>query len=143
MVFVVIPYVKGNDVEHAIITEGFLFFIMGEVVFLYPSCAKRVKADGEKEAGQQVYDGFRTEGHPDTGCKTDLSQPVQCYPFIKGLDLAETGDAEDLEYRIEKQPDDLADKEVVDEFGFPAVGQVGVEFMNTLERVMLNVISFE
>jgi len=37
MVFIVIAHVEGNDIQYAIIAKGFLFFVMGKVMFLDPA----------------------------------------------------------------------------------------------------------
>jgi hypothetical protein len=112
-------------------------------MFLYPTGAQGMEAYGEKEAQQQVYDGFRAEGYPDGGDKSYFRGPVQGHPFIKGLYLAQPGDTEDLEYGIEQQPDHFTDEEIIDEPGFPTVREVGVEFVNALEGMMLYVVAFE
>jgi len=121
MVFVVVAYVEGDDVQYAIVAECFLFFVMGEVVLLDPTGAQGVQAYGEEEAGKEIYDGFRTEGIPHTGCKSDLRQPVERNPFVERLDLFQAGDAENLEDRVEKQPDHFTDEIVIDQFCFPAI----------------------
>src|ERR1700742_1372927 len=109
VVFVVIADVEGYDVEDAIVAEGLLLLIVCEVVFLYPTGAQRVEADGEEEAQEKGDDGFGAEGDPDTGDEGGFRGPVEGDPFVEGFDLAQAGDAEDLEKRIEQQPDHLAD----------------------------------
>ena len=143
MVFVMVTDVKGYCVEHAIITKRFLQLVVGEVVFLYPACAKGMETDGEEEAEQEIGDRFRAKEIPDGGDENGFSGPVERYPFVKRLYLPEAGNAEYLENGVEKQPDDLADKEVIDEFGFPAIGEIGVELVNALEGMVFYVVTLE
>ena len=69
MVFVVIAHVEGNDIQYAVVAKGFLFFVMGEIMFLDPPGAQWVKSYGEEEAGKKIYDGFGAEGIPHAGCE--------------------------------------------------------------------------
>lgn len=143
VVFVMIADIESYDIKHAVVAEGLLLFVMGQVVFLYPAGAEGVKADGEEETQQQVTDGLRAEEIPDSGNEDGFGREVEGHPFIEGLDLAESLDAEDLEQGIEQQPDDLADEIVVDQFCLPPVGQVGIQFVYTLEGVMFDMITLE
>jgi len=143
VVFVVLSYVEGDDVLYAIVAESFLFFVMGEVVLLDPTGAEWVLTYREEEACKQVYDGFGTEGIPHTGRKSDFRQPVERYPFVEGFDLFQAGDAEDLEDRVEEQPEHFTDEIVIDELCFPPIGQVSIQFMYALERVMFDMVAFE
>ena len=112
--FVMVADVEGYDIEDAVVAEGLLLFVVGQVVFLYPPCAQRVKANGEEEAQQQVGYGLRAKKVPDGGDEDYFGSEVEGDPFIEGLDFAESLDAEDLEQGVEQQPDDLADEIVVD-----------------------------
>jgi hypothetical protein len=143
VVFVMMTHVKGDQVEPAIVAMGLLMLIVGKIVFLYPAGAERVEADGEEEAGEQVNDRFRPGDIPDCGDKDGFEGPIQRYPSVKRFDLAKPGNAKDLEKRIEQQPDKFTDKIVVDQAGFPAVGQIGIELVDTLEGVVFDVVSFE
>jgi hypothetical protein len=116
---------------------------MGKVVFLYPTGAQGVETNGEEKAGQEVDDGFGTKGVPHAGSKGYFRQPVQRYPFVKGFDLTEAGNAENLEEGVEQQPGYFTDEIVIDQSGLPAVGQVGVQFVHSLERMMFYMIAFE
>ncbi len=138
-----IAHVKGHYIEHPIIAECFLDLVMREIVFLYPAGSKGMKTDGEEETKQQVYDRFRSEEIPHGSNKNDLCRPVQGYPFVEGLDLTKAGDTKDLPDGIQQQPDDLADKIVVDELSFPFIGQIGIQLMYTLKRVVFNMITLE
>ena len=143
MMFIVVADIKGYCIEYAIVAKRLLLFVVGEVVFLYPAGAKGMEADREEETEQEIGDSLGTEEIPD-GCDEDcFGGPIDGNPFVKGLDLPQAGDTEYLEEGIEQQPEDLADEEIIDEPGFPAIGQIGIEFMDALERVMLNMIAFE
>jgi len=143
VVFVVVADVEGYEVQNTVVAEGFLLFVVGQVVFLDPPGAEGVEADREEEAQQEVGDGFRAEEIPHGGDEYDLCAPVEGDPFIEGLDFAESLDAEDLEQRIKQQPDDLADEIVVDQFSLPTVGQIGVQLVYTLEGVVFDMITLE
>jgi hypothetical protein len=143
VVFVMISYVKGYIVEYAIIAKRFLLFVVCQIMFLDPAGSQRVKSDREEEAEQEVNDCLGAEGHPDGGGENNLGEPVQCYPFIKGFDLAQSGDAEYLEYGVEQQPDHFTDEIIVDEFSLPAIGQVGIQFVYTLEGMVFDMVTFE
>ena len=143
MVFVMVANVEGYSIEHAVIAEGFLLIVMREIMLLDPPGAQGVEADGEEEAGQEVDDGFGAEEIPDGGNEDGTGDPIKRNPFIKRLYLPETRDAEGLEKGVEQEPDDLADEVVIDQFGLPAIGQVGIEFVYSLEGVMFYMIAFE
>ena len=143
VVFVMVADVEGYDIEDAVVAEGFLLFVVGQVVFLYPPGAERMKTDGEEEAQQQVTDGLRAEEIPDSGNEDGFCREVEGYPFIEGLDFAEPLDAEDLEQGIKQEPDELADEIVVDQFCLPPVGQVGIKFMHSLEGMVFDMIALE
>jgi hypothetical protein len=143
MVFIVITHIEGDGIEYSIITEGLLLFIMGKIVFLYPPGSQGMEAYREEEAGQEIDEGLRAKKIPDAGREGDLSQPVQGNPFVEGLDLPEAGDAEYLEEGIEQQPNNFSDEIVIDESGFPAIGQIGIQFMYSLERMMFDMVAFE
>src|SRR5579871_723361 len=112
-------------------------------MLLYPSGAQRVETDGEEKAEEEIDDRPGPEEIPDRGYKNNLCCPIDRYPFVKGLDLAEPRNAKDLEKWIEKQPKAFADKIVVDQLGFPAVWQVGVELVDPLEGVVFDMVAFE
>ena len=143
VVFVMMPHVKGDEVQHAIVAKGLLLFIVGKIMFLDPAGAEGMEANGKEKAEEEINDRFGSEEIPDCGDEDGFGRKIQRYPFVKRFDLAEPGDPKDLEKRIEQQPDTFADKEVVDQTGFPAVGQVGIQFMNALERVVLYMVAFE
>lgn len=143
VVFVMISYVEGDQVQDAIVAKGLLLFIVGKIMFLDPAGAQGMEADGEEEAEEEVNDRFGSEEIPDCGDEDGFGGKIQRYPFVEGFYLPEPGDAKDLEQRIEQQPDAFADKEVVDQPGFPAVGQVGIQFVNALERVMFDMVAFK
>lgn len=102
MMFIVVADIEGYGVEYAIIAKGLLLFVVREVVLLYPAGAKRMEADGEEEAEQEVGEGLGTEEIP-YGCnKYRFGDPIEGNPFIKGFDLAKAGNAEYLEERVEQ-----------------------------------------
>jgi len=143
MVFVVIAHIEGYGIQDAIIAKRLLDLVVGQIVLLDPAGAERVQADGEEEAKQQVNDCFGSEEIPHGGDENDLRDPVQRNPFIEGFDLAEARDAEDLPDGIEKQPDNFSYKVVVDELCFPAIGQVGIQLVYSLEGVVFDMIALE
>lgn len=122
---------------------GFLIPFFRKIMFLYPSRPQRMKADGEEKAEKEIDDCLRSEKIPDSGNEDGFGCPIDRYPFVKGFDLAEPGDAKDLEQGVEEQPHAFADKVVVDQPRFPAVGQVGVELVYTLEGMVFDMVTFE
>src|ERR1700754_3348146 len=143
MVFVVIAHIEGYGIQDTIIAESLLDLVVSQIVFLDPAGSERVEADGEEEAKQEVNDRFGSEEIPHGGDKNDLCGPVQRNPFIEGFDLAKAGDPEDLPNGIEQQPNNFSYKVVVDEFCFPAIGQVGVELVYSLKGVVFDMIALE
>src|SRR6185437_1600102 len=133
VVFVVISDVERDGIQYAVVAEGLLLIVMSEVMLLHPTGAQGVKPNRKKEAEQQVCDGFRTKSDPDAGDEGSFRHPVERHPFVEWLDLAYAGDAEYLEKRIEQQPDDLSDKKVIDQPRLPAIGQVRIELMYSLD----------
>src|SRR5882672_10353016 len=143
MVFVVIAHVEGNDIQYAIVAKGFLLFVKGKIVLLDPAGAQGVKPYGEEEARKKIYNGFGAEGIPDAGCEGYFRQPVQRYPFIKGLDFLQAGNAKNLKNGIEQQPENFSDEIVIDQLSLPTVGEIGIQFVDPLERMMFDMVAFE
>ena len=87
--------------------------------------------------------GLRSKKIPDGCGENNLRQPVHSHPFVKWFDLSQARNTESLEERVEEKPYHLPDKIVVDQLSFPAVRKVCIQFVHTLESMVLDVVALK
>src|SRR3569833_1915855 len=112
-------------------------------MFLYPVCIYWLEAYRKPKADEHKPYCFNAEEIPDSGRKGDLHQDIYQQPGVIKFDLCQPGYACSLEHREEKQPQHFTEKIIINQFSFPFIGQIRIQFMYTLERVVFDMVSLE
>jgi len=82
-------HIEGDGVQHSIVTEGFLFFVMGQVMFLDPSRAEGAGPTEKKKLSRRKARALGPKAIQIAAMKRGAHDEVQGTHCQK-LDLPET-----------------------------------------------------
>src|ERR1035437_5229151 len=104
--------------------------------------ADRPAEKGEPVGEDELHEEERPrpQKRPGGDVVCELHTDVHVHPRRKERDLAQTRGPRDLKDRKEQEPQGLAHGRVADEARLPAVRNVGIELVNTLVGVVLQVV---
>ena len=137
---VVQPDVERDPIEWAVVAVR-LLRIVREIVLLDPTGAERVEAHRKERGSQQIEQHLRSEQHEHGDVERHDRQPVQHGPAADETDFLQARRTRDLEEWKQEQPYGLAEHTGPDESGLPTTRDVGVQLVNALERVVLEMIA--
>ena len=142
MVLVVIAHVQGNAIEWPVVAIRFLRAVRQKVL-LNPARTQRVQANGKHERQHQIRQRGRADVYEHGHVEAQLYQPIDHDPPVDHRNLAQPRHAGDLKDRKGQQPEGFPDRVAVDQSRFPDAGEIGIQFVDPLIAVVLQVIPLE
>src|ERR1700678_2896579 len=139
---IVVPDIEGESIEGAVVAVSFLPR-RNQVSLLYPTCAQRMQAHRKEERGREIQKSLRPQKNVNGQVESDLNRKVQHNPSVEHADLPQARRPRDLKNGEQQQPESLLDGRIPDQPGFPITGQVGIQVVDSLEGMVLQVIPLE
>jgi len=84
---VMVPNIKSNGVERAVVAIGFLVLIEREIVFLNPAGSQWVQSYREEKAEKNKEERFGAKEIPKGNIKSQLNHNVSDDPRVHRLDF--------------------------------------------------------
>src|SRR5580765_4823284 len=140
MMLVVVANIHLNPVKNSVVAIRFLV-ALHQVMLLYPACADGMQPNGEKEREEKIKQGHPSKEIHDDSIKKKLHHPILYYPSVITLHLCYAECSGQLEGRVQEQPQHLANKIFIDQPRFPVTGNVCIQILVALERMMLDMVN--
>ena len=142
VVLIVVPNVEGNFIEGAVVAVRFLRR-RDQVMLLDPACAQRMQPHRKEERRREIHKSLRPEEDVNRRVERDLNRKVQHNPSVEHADFLQAGGPRHLKNGKQQQPKSLPDGRIPDQPGLPITGQVRIQVVDSLEGMVLHVISLE
>src|SRR4051794_39902748 len=107
VVFVVISDIERQDIQLAVVAEGFLITCINEVVPLNPAGTQRMQADGEEERQYQIGQRPRSPDQIYGQVDANLNREIRDGPGVQRWHRLYPKRAHRLEKGIKHQPERL------------------------------------